>query len=123
MKVTPLSGALPFSIIIDNSKAVYIIQTVEAGVQDIPPLLQGHSPPSKELANIGTQNYGRKVAAVVVGGGYNDNDFEELRKSVGQSHIPWLRHDISMDIDPRQPRPKIGIQYGEQIGQKALRRL
>lgn len=107
---------------IDHLKAIHIVQSVEAGVQDIPPLLQGHFTLSKELANLGTQEYGKKIVAVVVGGGYNDTDFEKLRKScIGKSSIPWLRHDISMDIDPRQPRPKIGAEYGEQIGKKVVK--
>lgn len=64
---------------------------------------------------------GKKVAAVVAGGGYNDADFEQLRKAgEGKSSIPWLRHDISKEIDPRQPRPKAGIEYGEQLAKKIV---
>ncbi|KAJ5504573.1 hypothetical protein N7463_007447 [Penicillium fimorum] len=101
----------------DQIEALHVVQSVEAGVRDIPPLLE-ESPPSKEWANLGTQEYGKKVAAVIAGGGYNDAAFEQLRKACdGKSSIPWLRHDISKDIDPRQPRP---IEYGEQIAKKIV---
>ncbi|CRL28371.1 unnamed protein product [Penicillium camemberti] len=44
-----------------------------------------------------------------------------LRKAgEGKSSIPWLRHDISKEIDPRQPRPKAGIEYGEQLAKKIV---
>lgn len=95
---------------------------MEAGVRDIPSLLEGLAPPSKEWANLGTQEYGKRVAAVVAGGGYNDADFEQLRKAgEGKSSIPWLRHDISKEIDPRKPRPKAGIEYGEQLAKKIVK--
>ncbi|KAJ5518852.1 hypothetical protein LT330_007427 [Penicillium expansum] len=103
-------------------EALHIIQSLEAGMRDIPSLLEGLDPPSKEWANLGTQEYGKKVAAVVVGGGYNDADFEQLRNTgEGKSSIPWLRHDISKEIDPRQPRPKAGIEYGEQLAKKIVK--
>ncbi|KAJ5375267.1 hypothetical protein N7517_007273 [Penicillium concentricum] len=105
----------------DRIEALHVIQSVEAGVRDIPPLLEGLPPPPKERANLGTQEYGKKVAAVIAGGGYNDIDFEQLRKACnGKSSIPWLRHDISKDIDLRQLRPKVGIEYGEQIAKKIV---
>ncbi|KAJ5847797.1 hypothetical protein N7455_011754 [Penicillium solitum] len=103
-------------------EALHIVQSLEAGVRDIPSLLEGLAPPSKEWANLGTQEYGKKAAAVVAGGGYNDADFEQLRKAgEGKSSIPWLRHDISKEIDPRQPRPKAGIEYGEQLAKKLVK--
>lgn len=102
-------------------KALHVINSVAAGVSDIPFLLLEQPPPSWEWANLGNQEYGKKVRAVVVGCGYNDAEFEELRRACkGKSSVPWLRHDILRDIDPRQPRPKIGIDYGEQIAKKLL---
>ena len=94
---------------------------MDDGVRDIPHLLQGRPPPFREWANLGTQQYGERTEAVVAGGGYSDADFERLREACkGKSSVPWLRHDISKDVDPRQPRPKVGIDYGEQIAKKIV---
>ncbi|KAJ6149866.1 hypothetical protein N7471_001065 [Penicillium samsonianum] len=41
-------------------EALHVVQSVEAGVRDIPSLLEGLAPPSKEWANLGTQEYGKK---------------------------------------------------------------
>lgn len=96
-------------------------------MRDIPFILQRLPPPSWEWANLGSQEYGQNVLAVVVGGGYNDSEFERLRAaSEGKSRVPWLRHDVTRDIDPRRPRPKVGIEYGEQLATRivdALREL
>ena len=82
--------------------AIHVITSVETGVRDIPPLLQGQPPQSKEQANLGTQEYGKKPAAIVAGGGYNYVDFEQLRNSCkGESDVPWLRHDVSMSMANR----------------------
>jgi hypothetical protein len=90
-------------------------------VRDIPSLLQGHAPPSKDWANLGNQEYGKKVSAVVAGGGYSEADFEQLRKACeGISTVPWLRHDISRDINLTRPRPKVGVEYGEEIAKKIV---
>ncbi|PWY70920.1 hypothetical protein BO70DRAFT_365233 [Aspergillus heteromorphus CBS 117.55] len=102
-------------------EAIHIIQSVEAGVRDIPSLIEGRPPPYKDTANLGTQKYGKRAAAVVVGGGYDDANFAQLRSACeGKSKIPWLRHDISKDFDPRQPRREIGVEYGEQTGKKVV---
>lgn len=119
--LTPDSSVL-ITPVADQLKALHVIQSLDSGLRDIPSLLEGLPPPSKEWANLGTQEYGRKVAAVVAGGGYNDADFEQLRKACdGKSSIPWLRHDISKEIDPRQPRPKVGMGYGEQVAKKIVK--
>lgn len=82
--------------------AIHVIASVKAGARDIPPLFQGQPPQSKEHANLGTQKYGKKPAAVVVGGGYNDVDFKQLRNAFkGESDVPWLRHDVSMSMANR----------------------
>ncbi|CAI7667926.1 unnamed protein product [Penicillium crustosum] len=102
-------------------EALHVINSVTAGISDIPSLLQGQAPPSKEQANLGTQEYGKKIEVIIAGGGYNDADLQTLRDACkGHSNVPWLRHDISKDIDPRQPRPKQGIEYGEQIAKKIV---
>lgn len=94
---------------------------MDDGVRDIPPLLQGQPPPSRKWANLGTQEYGEKIEAVVVVGGYNDADLERLREACkGKTSVPWLRHHVGKDVDPRQPRPKVGIEYGEQIAKRVV---
>ncbi|KAJ6114749.1 hypothetical protein N7486_000527 [Penicillium sp. IBT 16267x] len=113
-----------FTIVSKKAKVLHFISSVEAGVRDIPFLLQEQAPPSKDWANLGTQRYKEKVGAVVAGGGYNDADFVKLREACkGKSSIPWLRHDISNEIDPTQPRPKVGIEYGEQLSKQIVKAL
>ena len=109
---------------INAVEALHVVNSVQAGIRDIPPLLQGKAPPFKEQANLGSQEYGRRVQAIIVGGGFNDADVQRLRDACrGYGNVPWLRHDISKDIDPRQPRPRVGIEYGEDTAKKIVSRL
>jgi len=68
--------------------------SVEAGVREIPQILRGEMTAASET-QMGTGNYADgKSAAVVLGGGYDEAMFEELRAaSKGSSNVPWLKKD------------------------------
>lgn len=105
-------------------EVMHVVNSVDAGVRDLPLLLQRQAPPSKDWANLGTQQYEQKVGAVVAGAGYNDADFAQMREACkGMSNIPWLRHDLSNDFDPSQPKPKVGIEYGDLLAKNIVDRL
>ncbi|CAI7654682.1 unnamed protein product [Penicillium glandicola] len=71
----PMKNIIKPIPIIVCGKSAYVAVGVKEGIR---PAYEGLPPPSKEWANLGTQKYGEKVAAVVAGGGYNDTDFEQL---------------------------------------------
>lgn len=57
----------------------------------------------------------------MVGGGYNDVDVQSLRDVCkGYGNVPWLCHDVSKEIDQREPWPKEGIEYGEGIAKRIV---
>lgn len=61
---------------------------------DLPDLLRSGTLPESE--NLGTQNYSRPVEAVVLGGGYDDTMFNEIKSACkGTRNVPWLRPDLS----------------------------
>ena len=82
---------------------IHVILSVEAGVAEIPRILRGEALAPGGGQQIGTQNYSRgREAAVVLGGGYNDAMFDELRNAANKdSQVPWLR----LDRDKPGPRP------------------
>jgi hypothetical protein len=87
---------------------IHVILSLEAGKSEIPVILQGRKPPPSGIENLGTQNYSRKPAAVVLGGGYDDNDVAELRDACnGEFNVPWLRPDLS------KATPPLGPAYGK----------
>jgi hypothetical protein len=87
---------------------IHVILTPEAGVSDIPLLLEGKTPPSSDPGDLGTRDYSQRAAAVVTGGGYDDAAFQIMRDACkGKSNIPWLRPDLSV------PTPPLGPLYGK----------
>jgi hypothetical protein len=82
-----------------------VILSAEAGAAEIPILLEGESLPTSD--NVGSQNYSKKPAAVVTGGGYDDARFKLMRNACeGKRSVSWLGPDIGY------PMPPLGPQYG-----------
>ncbi|RFU30486.1 hypothetical protein B7463_g5869, partial [Scytalidium lignicola] len=80
--------------IVPEYEVVHTFLASDNAPVDLPVILRGESLPPRE--NLGTQNYSRPVTAIITGGGYNDEMFNELREAcTGISHIPWLRPDLS----------------------------
>ena len=90
---------------------IHLILTPEAGKSEIPALLRGETPKSStDIEDIGTKNYSKPPAVVILGAGYDDSQIAEMREACeGKSSIPWLRPDIS------KPAPPLGPAYGKAL--------
>ncbi|KAM0743797.1 hypothetical protein ACQRIT_001111 [Beauveria bassiana] len=88
---------------------VHFVKTPEAGVKDLPLVLKG-SAPETAASSVGTGNIADGAKAVILGGGYDDNDFEMMRKAVDATTLErrpvWLRNDLSVAMPP--PGPEYG---------------
>lgn len=72
-------------------------------------MLAGCPPNPDEKDNIGSRNYSNAPQAVVMGGGYDEDATEKMRKACkvnGGSNVPWLRLDTGI------PMPPLGPKYG-----------
>ncbi|KAI1122054.1 hypothetical protein F5Y10DRAFT_254997 [Nemania abortiva] len=88
---------------------IHFVQTVKAGTDQIPAILQDKQPPPPD-PELGSKDYSRTPIAVILGGGYNDNDTEVMMKaSEGIKPIPWLRPDSTKSA------PAIGPEYGKAL--------
>jgi len=60
----------------DPPIAIHACLSSAAAVAEIPAILRGEalSPKDPEAANLTTQNFSKKPAAIVLGGGYNEED-------------------------------------------------
>ncbi|CAO2649429.1 Nn.00g068140.m01.CDS01 [Neocucurbitaria sp. VM-36] len=74
---------------------IHIILSLEAGLSDIPLLLSGKTP--KDTAgNLGSQNYDERPVAVAVGGGFNDEMFDQMKDAAKEvQSAVWVRADLS----------------------------
>ncbi|KAH8710312.1 hypothetical protein HC256_007157 [Beauveria bassiana] len=88
---------------------VHFVKTPEAGVKDLPLVLKG-SAPETAASSVGTGNIADGAKAVILGGGYDDNDYEMMRKAVDATTLErrpvWLRNDLSVAMPP--PGPEYG---------------
>lgn len=88
---------------------VHFVKTPEAGVKDLPLVLMG-SEPETAASSVGTGNIVDGATAVILGGGYDDDDYEAMRKAVDAATLErrpvWLRNDLSVDMPP--PGPEYG---------------
>jgi hypothetical protein len=81
-----------------------LILSVEAGVSDIPLLLDGKTPPSTDPENIGTRDYSKAPVAVLVGRGYESAAIDEMREACkGKRGINWLRANLDTPAPPPGP--------------------
>jgi hypothetical protein len=74
---------------------IHIILSVEQGVKDLPLLLSTPlQSPDNVGENFGSQNYKERPLAVGVGGGFNDEMFEEMRDACRDldEGIVWVSH-------------------------------
>ncbi|MCJ1251111.1 U6 snRNA-associated Sm-like protein LSm2 [Trapelia coarctata] len=84
-------------------EVIHVVLVPATGASEIRLLLQGGAPSPIDPENIGTKNYSKPPAAVIIGSGYDDADFAELREACeGKSNVPWLRVDMS------KPKPPLG---------------
>jgi hypothetical protein len=60
--------------------------------------------------DLGSKNYSKPPAAIILGAGYEDNDVAAMRKACTEAqahHVPWLQPDTS------KPSPPLGPEYGK----------
>lgn len=85
-------------------EVVHFILTPEAGIVEIPQVLDGTIP----TRTIGTGNLSTPVKAIVLGGAYDADAVSKMREAVGQGpQVPWLSQD------PDVPTPPLGPEYGK----------
>ncbi|KAF7556393.1 hypothetical protein G7Z17_g1438 [Cylindrodendrum hubeiense] len=88
-------------------EVVHFVLTPEAGVKEIPQVLQGKLPDVKS-SDIGSGNLTHGVKAVVLGGAYEDEGITVMRDAVSSiAEIAWVRQDTT------QPTPPLGPEYGK----------
>ncbi|CAN9384688.1 unnamed protein product [Alternaria sp. RS040] len=73
---------------------IHINLSVEEATSSIPLIISSKTPPNSS-SNIGSQNYGTRPAVVALGGGFNDEMFEEIKGSCGDEKMVWVRTDIT----------------------------
>ncbi|KAL8818095.1 MAG: hypothetical protein Q9223_003190 [Gallowayella weberi] len=99
-------------------EAIHLILSPATGKTQIPALLRGEVPPSDDADNIGTRDYSKPPAAVILGAGYEDSHVAEMRELCkSDSKIPWLKPDLS------KPAPPLGPDYGKAMVQRVKSRL
>ncbi|PYI10293.1 hypothetical protein BO78DRAFT_404402 [Aspergillus sclerotiicarbonarius CBS 121057] len=88
-------------------EVIHFVMTPESGAVQIPALLRGETdvPFDSEL---GSKDYSRGIAAIILGGGYEDAGIYLMREAAkGIKSVPWLRPDLS------KPAPPLGPEYGK----------
>ncbi|KAJ9370103.1 hypothetical protein DTO282E5_5163 [Paecilomyces variotii] len=93
-------------------EVIQFVMTPESGAVQIPALLRGETNVSSD-SDLGSHDYSRGVKAIILGGGYDDQDLKILREAAqGIKPLPWLRPDLS------KPAPPLGPAYGEAMVQR-----
>lgn len=87
--------------------------TPQAGTSQIPAILRGEKSPESN-SELGSKDYSSPPVAVILGGGYNDEDIDLMfaaaqRDADGKNTIPWLRPDLT------KPAPPLGPEYGKAL--------
>ncbi|KAF2738613.1 hypothetical protein EJ04DRAFT_560616 [Polyplosphaeria fusca] len=103
--------------LVPEYEVIHILMSLEAAQADIPDLLSGKAP-ADPASNKGSQNYTSTPVAVCIGGGYDDNAFDSMRKaSTGLAGVPWLRPDKSRlaEMPPRNDPEGYGKATAERI--------
>lgn len=90
---------------------VHFISSTQAGVSELPLILQGIVPETI-ASNVGSGNVAGLAKAVILGGGYETPDYEAMKAAVDKAaldHRPvWLRKDNEKDKDGPAPGPEYG---------------
>lgn len=95
---------------------VHFIKTTESGVQELPLVLQGIIP-EKVVSNVGSGNVAGLAKAVILGGGYEEEDYKTMRAAVDKAalqHRPvWMMRDSEKWSPP--PGPGYGAHIAERV--------
>ncbi|RDL36462.1 Uncharacterized protein BP5553_05814 [Venustampulla echinocandica] len=93
---------------------VHLCLTPEAGKIEIPAILKQE--PVTTDVELGSKNYETIPKAIIVGGGYNDEDLDVLRRSCQTAKtplVPWLRPDLNKPTPPLGP--EVLFKYGKAL--------
>jgi len=91
-------------------EVIHFVMTVAAGSAEIPALLKGEAATTDN--ELGSHDYSKAPQVVILGGGYDDEMVEEMRKATkaaGAPEVPWLRPDAT------KPAPPLGPEYGKAL--------
>jgi hypothetical protein len=80
--------------LIPSSSVIHINLSVEEAISAIPHLLWSNTP-ANSTPNLGSGNYGVRPAAVALGGGFNDEMYEQIKASCGDEKMVWVRTDTT----------------------------
>ncbi|OAL51248.1 hypothetical protein IQ07DRAFT_586785 [Pyrenochaeta sp. DS3sAY3a] len=99
---------------------IHIVLTPEQGISDIPPLLSGQKLSTTPI-NLGSQNYAQKPVAVALGGGFSDDQFQQIRDACKDSPAIWMRTDMTRFAE----MPDLGDveAYGAAVAERAKSRM
>lgn len=96
---------------------MHFIPTPEAGIAELPLVLQGIMP-NKIENNLGSGNISGLAKAVILGGGYDEDSYAAMKNAVDQAslaHPPvWLR------VDASQTPPPMNEDYGRMMAQRLV---
>jgi hypothetical protein len=102
---------------------IHIILNEEQAFTDLPLLLADppQTPPNSS-DNHGSQNYGGKVLAIGAGGGFSDEQFQQVKDSVKgvEKGVVWVRADVSKisEMPPLSDNEAYGVETGIRVKRK-----
>lgn len=87
---------------------IHFVMSREGGKAQIPAIFKNETPATD--SELGSKVYTQKPVAVILGGGYDDEDVRVMMEAAKGLHpVPWLRPDQS------KPAPPLGPGYGEAL--------
>lgn len=96
--------------------AIHIALSLESSITDIPLLLSSKIPPNTS-DNLGSLNYTHRPLAVALGGGFDDDMFNQIKDACKDGpEAVWLRVDTSSMKGP--PAPGEAESYGAGIAER-----
>lgn len=85
---------------------IHFVMSPEGGLRNLPLILSG-STPANEESSLGSKIYSQPPRAIILGGGYSDDDLAKLQdaatSSSGAVRVPWLKADL--EKTKRGPEP------------------
>ena len=91
------------------SAVIHVCREVPAAIEEIPALLQGE--PVKASSGYGSNVHssspvsGKVVHAIVVGGGFSTDDFDEIKTAVDKVKLmPYFRGDVNRAFQGKAPK-------------------
>lgn len=80
--------------------------SLEGGIRNLPLILSGSSPANEE-SSLGSKKYSQPPKAIILGGGYSDDDLKKLQEAAitfpGAVRVLWLKADV--EKTKRGPEP------------------